>query len=166
MVGHIPGIMEWQIYDVRDCKKSLCCAITSDTSGTWGCGAFSSLGEYFQPEWSESWKELHITIQELLPVVLSVALWGGHWHDGTIRCRCDNAAVVAILNTGTSRCEKAMQLMQTFFLLTAKHNVILMAQHISGVDNGAADALSRNKIPFSCRWQGHGGPLPQTQQSC
>ena len=116
----------------------------SDASGTWGCGAFSSQGEWFQLEWPDSWRELHITIQELLPIVLSVALWGGQWHDSTVRCRCDNAAVVAIVNKGTSRCDKAMQLMRSLFLFTAKHNLILSAQHILGADNGAADALSRN----------------------
>ena len=99
--------------------------ITSDASGMWGCDAFSSRGEWFQLEWPDSWRELHITIQELLPIVLSVALWGGQWHDSTVRCRCDNAAVVAIVNKGTSRCDKVMQLMRSLFLFTAKHNLIL-----------------------------------------
>ena len=71
--------------------------ITSDASGSWGCGAFSSLGEWFQLKWPESWKELNITVKGLLPVVLRVALWGVHWHDSTIRCRCDNAAVVILV---------------------------------------------------------------------
>ena len=82
-------------------KSHYVATITSEASGTWGCGAFSSRGEWFQLEWPDSWRELHITIQELLPIVLSVALWGGQWHDSTVRCRCDNAAVVAIVNKGT-----------------------------------------------------------------
>ena len=53
-------------------------------------------------------------------------------------------AVVAILNKGTSRCDKAMQSMRSLLLFTAKHNLILSAQHIPGADNGVADALSRN----------------------
>ena len=48
------------------------------------------------------------------------------------------------MNKGTSRCDKAMQLMRSLFLFTAKHNLILSAQHIPGAENGAADALSRN----------------------
>ena len=72
------------------------------------------------------------------------------WHcgvikqDGTIRCRCENAAVVAIVNTGTCKSEKAMQLLRSLFFFVAKHNLVLFAQHIPGVDSGAADALSRN----------------------
>ena len=58
--------------------------ITLDASGSWGCGAYSSLGDWFQLEWPES---CHISIQELLPVVVGVALWGDQWQDGTIRCR-------------------------------------------------------------------------------
>ena len=38
--------------------------------------------------------------------------------------------------------------MWTLFLFTAKHNVILMAQYIPGVDNGAAYALSRNNKDY------------------
>ena len=60
--------------------------ITLDASGSWGCGAYSSLGDWFQLEWPESWRSVHITIQELLPVVVGVALWGDQWQDGTIRC--------------------------------------------------------------------------------
>ena len=62
-------------------KSHYVATITFDASETWGCGAFSSRGEWFQLEWPDSWRELHITIQELLPIMLSVALWGGQWHD-------------------------------------------------------------------------------------
>ena len=104
--------------------------IVSDTSGTWGCGAFST-GEWFQLEWPESWRGYNITIKELLPTVLSVALCGGYGQNKTIRCRCDNAAVVSIVNTGISR-----------FL--AKHKLVLVTHHILSVDTRAEDALSRN----------------------
>ena len=33
--------------------------ITSDASGTWDCGAFSSVGEWFQLEWKEGYKYYH-----------------------------------------------------------------------------------------------------------
>ena len=71
--------------------------ITSDASGSWGCGAYVSSGEWFQLEWPSSWQQIHITVKELLPVVLSVAIWGSMWQGKAVHCRCDNAAVVAIL---------------------------------------------------------------------
>ena len=79
-----------------------------------------------------------------LPTALSVALCGGYWQNKTIRCRCDNAAVVSIVNTGMSRCDKLMQLMQSLFL--AKHKLVLV-----GVDNKAEDATEMIGAPFSCR---------------
>ena len=82
-------------------KCGFVATFTSDASGSWGCGAFSSDGKWFQLRWPDHWRERHITVKELLPVVLSIAIWGHRWRGGAVRCRCDNAAVVAILRSGT-----------------------------------------------------------------
>lgn len=118
--------------------------ITSDASGSWGCGAFSSSGEWFQLELPDTWKPVNIMVKELLPVVMGVALWGKQWRGGTIHCWCDNAAVVAILRSGRSRDDKAMHLMRSLFFFLATYNIGLVGDHIPGVENRAADALSRN----------------------
>lgn len=118
--------------------------ITSDASGSWGCGAFSSVGDWFQLKLPESWDHVHITVKELLPIVIGAALWGKHWQGGAVRCRCDNAAVVAVLRSGRSRDERVMHLMRSLFFFLAQHDMSLVAEHIPGVENGAADALSRN----------------------
>ena len=121
--------------------------ITSDASGSWGCGAFSSGGEWFQYEWPEEWKSVHITVKELLPIVMGIAVWGRQWQGKAVLCLCDNAAVVAVINTGSSKCEQVMHLMRSLFFFTANCNIFLMAKHIPEVDNVAADALSRGKLP-------------------
>ena len=118
--------------------------ITSDASGSWGCGAFTSSGEWFQLEWPESWQEFHITVKELLPVVVAIAVWGIMWQGKSVRCLCDNAAVVAILRSGTSKNEQVMHLMRSLFFLAAANNISIVGEHIPEVENGAADALSRN----------------------
>ncbi len=118
--------------------------LTSDASGTWGCGAFTSGGEWFQVKWPDSWKDTNIMVKELLPIVLAVALWGDSWAGKLIRCRCDNAAVVEVVNSGVSRCEKAMHLVRSAFIFQAMHEVSLWAVHIPGVENRSADALSRD----------------------
>ena len=46
-------------------------SITSDASGSWDCGAFSSVGDWFQLKWPESWSEVHITLKELLPIIMN-----------------------------------------------------------------------------------------------
>ncbi len=58
-----------------------------------------------------------VTVKEVLPIVIGVALWEGRWHGRTIRCWCDNAAVVAILRSGPSKDVKAMHLMRSLFFL-------------------------------------------------
>ena len=123
--------------------------IPSDASGRWGCGAFSSTGEWFQCAWPEEWKEVHITEKELMPIVVAATLWESSWQGKTIQCRTDNAAVVANVNSGRSkRSAIAMHLMRTLFFVMARFNMVLVAAHVPGRENEAADALSRDNLPF------------------
>lgn len=122
-------------------------ALTSDASGSWGCGAFTSGGKWFQLRFPESWSDLHITVKELLPIVLGVAIWGNEWKGLTVSCFCDNAAVVAIVNSGRSKMDRAMHLMRCLSFFLARWCVSLVCRHIPGSQNGAADALSRDDLP-------------------
>ena len=63
-------------------------------------------------------------------------------------CRCDNAAVVSIVNSGSSKDPLVMHLMRSLFFITAVNGISLYAQHIPGKHNNAADALSRNHLPL------------------
>ncbi len=118
--------------------------MTSDASGSWGAGAYTSYGDWLQLRWPQSWESVHITVKELLPIVMGAAIWGRHWEGKMIRCRCDNAATVAIVNSGRSKVVRAMHLMRSLFFFLASYDITLYAEHIRGVDNGAADALSRD----------------------
>ena len=121
--------------------------MTSDASGSWGCGAFTSAGEWFQLEFPESWNDIHITVKEMLPIVIGIAVWGCQWKGLTVTCRCNNAAVVAIVNSGKSKVDRLMHLMQSLFFIIAKWNVVLECRHITGEGNGAADVLSHDNLP-------------------
>ena len=68
---------------------------------------------------SDDWSGIHITVKELLPIVFGVAIWGSRWKGLTVLCRCDNAAVVSIVNSGRSRMDRVMHLMRclSFFLV-------------------------------------------------
>ena len=118
--------------------------VTSDASGSWGCGAFNCQGGWFQLQWPESWSSIHITVKELLPIVMSVAVWGHRWQGKCVRCRCDNAAVVAIIRKGSSKEPRVMHLMRSLFFFLASYDITLWSVHVPGILNGAADALSRN----------------------
>ena len=130
--------------------------VTLDASD-WVCGAFSSLGQWFQIEWPSSWQSVHITFKELIPVVVAIVLWGNSWKGGTVLCRCDNAAVVSIVNSGRSTHELAMHLIRSLFFYTAVHQLFVVAEHVAGRDNEVANAISRNRsaifhslIPQAC----------------
>ena len=120
--------------------------VTSDASGSWGCGAFLDDGRWFQISWQGFWSQVHITVKELLPVVVACAVWGRTTQGNSIRIRCDNAAVVAILRSGTSKDKLAMHLMRCLAFFRAEFNLSLEAEHLPGRLNTAADALSRNNL--------------------
>ena len=123
--------------------------LTSDASGSWGCGAFSASGQWFQCAWPESWAGIHITVKELMPIVIATALWGLQWTGKTILCHTDNATVVAIVNSGRSKqSDLANHLMRTLVFIKARFNLALSAVHLPGKKNEAADALSRDNLPL------------------
>ena len=106
--------------------------LTLDASGSWGIGAYTSTWEWFQLELPESWRDVHITVKELIPIVIGVAIWGSKWKGAMVRCMCDNVAVVAVLNSGKCKMERVMHPMRCLFFCTARWSVTLMVQHIPG----------------------------------
>ena len=75
--------------------------LTSDASGRWGCGAYWD-AEWFQVEWRYTArpKQANIATKEMIPIVIA---WGRRWAGMVVCCRCDNNAVVAVLNNRTSK---------------------------------------------------------------
>ena len=55
----------------------------------------------------------------------------------------DNTQVLFAVNSGRSKCDDSMKLLRRIFWLTVKFNCHLFASHVRGVDNIAADCLSR-----------------------
>ena len=122
--------------------------LTSDASGVWGCGAFTDDGLWFQIQWPNEWHSVHITVKGLLPVVVACAVWGYRWRGLTVCCICDNAAVVVILKSGTSRHGLVMHLMRCLFFFIARHQLCLAREYLAGCLNTAADSLSHGNLPL------------------
>ena len=123
--------------------------VYSDASGSWGCGAFSlGSAEWLQLPWPASWIEVPIAAKEAVPIVASLAVWGNRWVGGTVQVFCDNMAVVQCLRTGSARDPRLNHLFRVLALLLARFEVSLRAEHIAGLQNGAADTLSRNNAPL------------------
>ena len=77
----------------------------------------------------------------------------GHeeWQGKTVKCYSDNAAVVAIVWSGQSKHNLSMHLMRSLSLFAAKYEVVLVAEHLPGRLNEAADAISRGNLPLFFR---------------
>ena len=130
-------------------EKSASLQVFSDASGSWGCGAFTETTPtlYFQFHWSSSWASAHIAAKELLPVVAGAALWGKQWENKLIVFRSDNSAAVEVLNNRSAADPTLTYLLQCLFFFEAYFQFDHVARHVSGRDNVAADALSRNRLP-------------------
>ena len=90
-------------------------------------------GEWLMLEWPHAWKSIHITVKELLPIVMGVALWGKQWQGGSVVCCCDNAAVVAILKSGWCKDNLGVHLLQSLFFWLAMDQVAILSEHILGL---------------------------------
>ena len=121
---------------------------TSDASDNWGCGTFNSELDWFQLQWPSSWSTLHIMVKELAPIMIACAVWGKWWQGKSIRCICDDAAVVSIINSGSSRDATVMHLTWCLFFFQAVFSLLIHVIHLPGKWNIAADSLSRNKLPL------------------
>ena len=116
--------------------------VTSDASGSWGCGAFSG-SSWFKLQWSATYSDVHISAKELVPVVIAAVVWGEEWRGKNIRVWCDNIASVSNINQGSSTNRDVMHLARCLACIKAKFEFEL---HLPGVHNPIADALSRNHM--------------------
>ena len=94
---------------------------------------------------------IHITVKELIAMIMAIAIWGKAWRGRTVRCVCVNAAVVAIVNSGKSRNDLVMHLMRCLFFFLTQFDIL---------DNTAADALSRDNLPLFLQQVNHADHQP------
>ena len=104
--------------------------------------------------------ESSITVKELVPIVVAAAIWGKSWAGGTVLAKCDNAAVVAMINKGNCKEQECMHLLRCLSFIGVEFNFNLVATHVEGRENVLADALSRNNISLFCQLypQAHATP--------
>ena len=104
------------------------------------CGA-----QWFQESWERAvnMKEWNIMAKKTLPIVMAAAVWRRCWQGQTVLVRSDNMTVVATLESGGCKEPRLA-------FLEATMEFILVAEHIAGVDNVAADALPRGRIMVAC----------------
>ena len=80
---------------------------------------------------------------EMLKIVVALKIWGPMWRDARIQIHCDNLAVVQVLTSGGFRDPILSTCSRNIWLLSALYNITIQFSHIAGVQNTAADLLSR-----------------------
>ena len=116
--------------------------VSSDAAGSLGFGAFFK-GQWFSGTWALSQKSQSIAYKELFPVVIAGHVWGPQWCKRHVLFRSDNEAVVHMLNSRTSKIPCLMHLLRNLLFSAACHSFSFSAEHVPGVNNQLADALSR-----------------------
>ena len=138
--------------------------IYTDAAGTIGCGAiWHARSLWLQLLWPHDWLPISITPKELVPIVLAAAVWGRSWAGQHICFHCDNQAVVAVLNSRSSKEPLVAHLLRCFFFYSAFFNFNYSATHILGTLNTPADALSRGNLSLFLSFypQAQQSPIPQ-----
>ena len=99
--------------------------------------------EIFLGQFASNWLQFHIAEREFLPIVRSLEIGCHQFHNSTVVLHCDNNTVVYVINKTTFKDSNLMILMGCLMLLSLQHNIHFVAKHVSGVNNSAADMLSR-----------------------
>ena len=77
---------------------------------------------------------------------MAAAIWGESWQGSVVLCHCDNMSVVAAVKGGYCKDPAKGHMLRCLFYLEARFSFTLTAEHVAGVENGVADAISRNKL--------------------
>ena len=117
--------------------------VFTDASGSWGCGA----------QWERCWCQwqwphpIGIMAKELVPIVISCAVWGSSFAHKTVLFLCDNISVVTVVAKGYySRDKTVLHLLRSLWFFAAIFDINIVSQHIPSVVNIPADMLSRNNL--------------------
>ena len=105
-------------------------------------------GQWFQGRWPRQLLDQPPSIAycEFYPVVVAVDCWAPQLANRKVRFRCDNEAVVNIINKQSSNCDKIMHLVRLFVCQCLRYNITFKAVQIPGVHNDIAESLSRFQV--------------------
>ena len=84
-----------------------------------------------------------ITHLEMWNMLLALRLWGPRWASTSVKIKCDNQAVVSVINSGATRDHILATMCRNIWLETAKNDINLRLIHIPGKLNSCVDLLSR-----------------------
>ena len=92
------------------------------------------------PQYCQNFSIVHL---EMLNILVAVRVWKQSWKNKRVLLKCDNQAVVSVLNSGKTQDLTLAAIARNIMMDIAQHDIDLQVVHIVGVDNKIADLLSR-----------------------
>ena len=84
-------------------------------------------------------------VKELVPIIISCAVWGPLFKQRSTEFNCDNQGLAAAINKGLSKDTMVMHFLKCLWFFTAAFDIHITPTHITGKINNTADMLSRNQ---------------------
>lgn len=81
--------------------------------------------------------------KEMVPIILSCAVWGQQLAHKTVLFQCDNTGVVAAVKKSTAKGEIVMHLLRSLWFFVAHFDISVSIEHTAGTASQTADQLSR-----------------------
>ncbi|MGI8485846.1 MAG: hypothetical protein ACR2OU_16505, partial [Thermomicrobiales bacterium] len=107
--------------------------------------------KWFQGQWSEAQKKFALVntkvsmpYLELHALTQAAVTWGEEWRGKRVTFCCDAEAAVRAVQVMRSRRDSLSELLRLLYATAAKHDFEFRCEHLPGVTNVIADALSRN----------------------
>ena len=127
------------------------CWLTSTECQLFTDASDVGFGCYFQGHWCQGkfpetcFQDGLMTInwRELYGITMALTICGNHFRGKWILVHCDNTSFVQIMAKFSSGSKSMMVVVHSLVLFSMQNNFDLCLQHIPGVNNGIADALSR-----------------------
>ena len=118
-------LSEWNGVSLLHTLRTPDMVVQTDASGSWGCAAFFS-GEWLQWQWTSEWAPVAIMAKELVPIILSCAVWGPQMLRKSVLFQCDNTGVVVAIKKGSSKEDRVMQLLCALWFFVAHFEFIYL----------------------------------------
>ncbi len=110
----------------------------SSKKGFGACYGFN----WIQGVWPSKWKDFHINILELCPILALVETFSHKFRNSVIHFHCDNSSVDDVFNKQSTKDSVIMVIVRRMVLRLLDLKTRFVAVHILGVTNHLCDALS------------------------
>ena len=117
--------------------------LTLDAATNCGCAAVFG-NSWFALRWPRDITLPHISLLELILIILAASVWGRFWSGQRVLFQCDNrAAVEAVLQKYTQKNPHLLKLLRLLARFAIQFRFNFSAVHVEGKLNPWADAFSR-----------------------